>query len=416
MAVAVTSRDSYTRRAEHPTHKEESRRRDMQQPIYLDYQATTPLDPRALDAMLPFLTDSFGNPSSVHSFGLDAATAVDQARSQVAAAIGAERREIIFTSGATEANNLALKGLAAGVLERRRLITFATEHQAILAPLEKLARDGLEATVLPVDSEGLPDLDLLAETVDERTLLVSVAAANSEVGTLPPLRAIADICHACGAVLHTDAAQAVGKVPLDVDRDGIDLLSVSAHKLYGPKGIGALYVRQQHRFRLRPLLDGGGQEQGLRSGTLNVPAIVGFGAAAELARKEQPREAPRLAGLRDRLRNALTRELDDVATNGPDERLPGNLNLRFVGVDSEALIANCPDIAFSAGSACSAGTPEPSHVLLALGLSDEAASESARFSVGRQTTTNDIDRASRQIVQAVPRIRSALRATVGMSR
>jgi len=284
-------------------------RTPVDQPIYLDYQATTPLDGRVLDAMLPYLAGTFGNPSSIHEFGFAAAEAVDRARAKIAAGLGAERREIIFTSGATEANNLALKGLAAAAAPRRHhLVASATEHPAVLEPLETLARAGFDITLLEVDQDGLPDLDRLAAVVDERTLVVSVAAANSEIGTIPPLRAIADICHAQGALLHTDAAQAVGKIPLDVDREGVDLLSVSAHKLYGPKGVGALFVRHEHRPKLRPLLDGGGQEQGLRSGTLNVPAIVGFGAAIELAGEKLPQEARRLAHLRDRLRDALTQE------------------------------------------------------------------------------------------------------------
>lgn len=383
----------------------------MDLPIYLDYQATTPLDPRALDAMLPFLTSDFGNPSSVqHRFGLDAAEAVQGARSQVAAALGADPREVVFMSGATEANNLALKGLAVSSPQRRRLVALETEHRSVLEPLQALAAGGFEVTLLQVDRDGSPDLDQLESTVDERTLVVSVAAANSEIGTLPPLREIADVCHARGALFHTDAAQALGKIPLDVDRDGVDLLSASAHKLYGPKGIGALYVRREHRSRLRPLIDGGGHEQGLRSGTLNVPAIVGFGAAAALAVEGRPRDAPRLASLRDRLHEALEQELEGVVLNGPVERLPGNLNLRFVGVEADALISNCRGLAFSAGSACSAGAPAPSHVLLALGLTHEAASECVRFSLGRPTTREEVDTAVEQIVRAVTRIRSALRS------
>jgi cysteine desulfurase len=379
-------------------------------PIYLDYQATTPLDGRVLDAMLPFLTRQFGNPSSVqHLFGLEAAEAVEVGRTQVAAALGADRREIFFTSGATESNNLALKGLAAASPGRRHLVTVVTEHHAVLQPLASLAAAGYETTLLEVGREGVFDLDQLESVVDGRTLVVSVAAANSEIGGLAPLRAVADIAHAHGALFHTDAAQAFGKIPLNVDRDGVDLLSVSAHKLYGPKGVGALYVRREHRSKLRALIDGGGQEQGLRSGTLNVAAIVGFGVAAELAVEELPHEAPRLGTLRDKLRETLEQELDGVLFNGPAKRVPGNLNLRFVGVDADALIANCPRLAFSAGSACSTGTPAPSHVLLAIGLTHDAASESVRFSLGRPTTSDEIDAAVEQVVQAVTRIRAALR-------
>jgi cysteine desulfurase len=386
----------------------------VNRPIYLDYQATTPLDQRALDAMLPYLTDAYGNPSSIHPFGVAAADGIEHARAQIAGSIGADTRELVFTSGATEANNLALKGLAAAAPpERSVVIACATEHRAVLDPLETLAAAGLTTTILEVDHDGLPDLDHLAALVDERTLVVSIAAANSEIGTLPPLRAIAEICHARGALLHTDAAQAVGKIPIDVNDGGIDLLSASGHKLYGPKGIGALFVRREHHSRLRRQLDGGGQERGLRSGTPNVPAIVGFGAAVEVAQKELPDEASRLACLRERLCEALIGRLDGVVVNGPLDRLPGNLNLRFIGVEADALIANCPGLAFSAGSACSAGTPEPSHVLCALGMGDEAANESVRFSVGRQTTTAEVDAAAEEIVQAVTRVRSALGSTAG---
>jgi cysteine desulfurase len=384
----------------------------MTAPIYLDYQATTPLDPRVLDAMLPFMTTAYGNPSSLqHCFGLDAADAVELGRQRVAQALGADRREIFFTSGATEANNLALKGLTAAAPPRRRhLIALATEHRAVLEPIRALVSEGFEATFLRVDRSGFPDLDQLDRVLNDRTLVVSIAAANSEIGTLPSLRAVAELAHSRGALLHTDAAQALGKIPLDVEREGVDLLSVSAHKIYGPKGIGALYVRREHRPKLQPLFNGGGQEQGLRSGTLNVPGIVGFGAAAEAAIQDIAAETPRLIGLCNRMRDALVDELETVVLNGPVERLPGNLNLRFVGVDAEALIANCPQVAFSAGSACSAGAPEPSHVLLALGLTDEEAEESVRFSLGRPTTSDEVDAAVGQVVHAIARIRSAARS------
>jgi cysteine desulfurase len=381
---------------------------EMDEPIYLDYQATTPLDPRVLDAMLPFFTVRFGNPSSVHAFGLAAADAVESARAQVARGINADPREVVFTSGATEANNLALKGLAAAGKKRRRLVTLATEHAAVLKPAAALASAGFDVTVLPVDELGMPDLDQLAAVVDDQTLVVSVAAANSEIGALLPLETIAEIVHRCGALLHTDAAQAVGKLPVDVDGLAVDLLSISGHKLYGPKGIGALYIRREHQPKLHPLLDGGEHERGLRSGTLNVPAIVGFGAAVELAVEELPQEAPRIEELRDRLLQQLQCELDGVAINGPHNRLPGNLNVRFFGVHGEALIANCPSLAFSAGSACSAGVPDPSHVLLALGLDHDAASECVRISLGRPTTEHEVDVAVESLVAAVTRVRSAL--------
>lgn len=380
--------------------------------IYLDHQATTPVDPFVLEAMLPYFSERFGNPASVqHRAGQQAAQAVEHARLQVADLLGADRREVYFCSGATEANNLALKGLAQ-TADRRRLVTFATEHLAVLDPLRMLARS--ELRVLGVDRDGQPDLDELAATVDERTLLVSVAAANNEIGALPPLRAIADIAHRRGALLHTDAAQAVGKIDLDVNREGIDLLSLSAHKLYGPKGIGALYLRREHQHRLTPLLDGGGHERGLRSGTLNTPGIVGLGAAAELASAQRAEEGTRLRQLGDRLETQLRERIGDVKLNGPRERrLPGNLNLRIAGVDAEALIANCPELCFSAGSACSAATPTPSHVLVAIGLGDDEAEQSARFGVGRRTTAAEIDQAVELLASAIERIRNLTAEPIG---
>jgi cysteine desulfurase len=379
-------------------------------PIYLDHQATTPVDTRVLEAMLPYFTERFGNAaSSQHARGREAADAVHSARMQVAGLLGADRREVFFLSGATEANNLALKGLASSA-HRRQIVTAATEHPAVLGPLRTLAAQGFEITVLDVDGDGLPNLDALAAVVSERTLLVSLAAANNEIGTMLPLRAIAEIVHAHGALLHSDAAQAVGKIDLDVERDGIDLLSISAHKLYGPKGVGALYVRRDSQRLLSALIDGGGHERGLRSGTLNVPGIVGLGAACEIAGRERVAEAGRLVALRDRFLAGLRDHLDDVELNGPTTRLPGNLNLRFLGVDSEALMANCPDLAFSAGSACSSATPTLSHVLLAIGLAEEAAEQSVRFGFGRLTSTEDIDAAVQRLVAAVTRVRGMSRA------
>lgn len=385
-------------------------------PIYLDYQATTPVDPRVLDWMLPYFSERFANPASVqHRAGQQAADAVALAREQVAGLLGADRREIVFCSGATEANNLALKGLAADAGDRRRLITVATEHPAVLEPLRSLAADGFELCVLGVDHDGQPDLDELAAAVDEHTLLVTVAAANNEIGTLAPVRETADIAHASGALLHTDSAQAVGRIDLDVQRDGIDLLSISAHKLYGPKGIGALYVRREHQRHVAPLVDGGGHERGLRSGTPNTPGIVGLGAAAALAAAQRAEDAERLAELADRFRRDLTERVGDVDLNGPpaSERLPGNLNLRITGVDAEALIANCPELCFSAGSACSASAPTPSHVLLAIGLTHEQAEQSARFGFGRPTTMADVDDAVDILVEAIVRIRSQSAQPIG---
>jgi cysteine desulfurase len=385
-------------------------------PIYLDYQATTPVDTRVLQAMYPYFTECFGNAASAHSLGLSASEAVERARRQVAGAIGAQHREIVFLSGATEANNLALKGIARARGERREIISLATEHPAVLDPLRVLVGEGFDVTLLDVDSDGEPDLGELEGRVGERTLMVSIAAANNEVGTLPRLGSIAEIAHAHGALLHTDAAQAVGKIDIDVVRDGIDLLSFSGHKLYAPKGVGALYVRSEHRGRLRPLLDGGGQERGLRSGTLNVPGIVGLGEACALAQSELATEGPRLAGLRQRFLEQLSDSIGDVELNGPgNRRLPGNLNIRIPGVDGEALMANCPELAFSTGSACSAATPGPSSVLLALGLGAEEAEESARFGFGRPTTTAEVDRAVEAIAGAVGRLRRASRLGAGRS-
>lgn len=375
--------------------------------IYLDFQATTPVDPRVLETMLPYFSERFGNAASVqHAAGRVSLAAVETAREAVAELIGADRREIIFTSGATEADSLALKGLTK-VSERDRLVVLATEHPAVLESARSLRRSGYEVVELGVDVEGLPSLADLRRAVHERTLLVSVAAANNEIGTLPPLAEIAEIAHKNGAYLHTDAAQAAGKVDLDVGRDGIDLLSLSGHKLYGPKGVGALYVRRELQPLIAPQIDGGSHERGLRSGTLNVPGIVGLGAAAALAIAGREEEVERLRALADRFLKRLREEVDEVELNGPAERLPGNVNLRFPGVDAEALIANCPELAISAGSACSAATPTPSHVLTAIGLNQEAAEQSVRIGIGRPTTGSELDRAADLLATAVNRILAA---------
>lgn len=380
----------------------------MSPAIYLDYQATTPVDPRVLEAMLPYFSERFANPASVqHNAGRSAAEAVEHAREQIATLLGADRREVVFCSGATEANNLALKGLAEDA-ERRRLVVLTTEHHAVLDTARSLARRGLEVTELSVDSEGQPLLSTLEAAIDENTLLVSIAAANNEIGTLPPLGAIAEIAHARGALLHTDAAQAAGKIDLDLKRDGVDLLSLSSHKMYGPKGVGALVVGCEYQSRLSPLIHGGGHERGLRSGTLNVPGIVGFGVAANLAMAEGGEEAERLLALATRFCEGLRVEIEGVELNGPIEpRLPGNVNLRFPGIDAEALMANCPELCFSAGSACSAAAPTPSHVLRAIGLSQDDAEQSARFGFGRPTTAAEVDTAIEILLGAVSRIREA---------
>ncbi|MFO1189200.1 MAG: aminotransferase class V-fold PLP-dependent enzyme [Alphaproteobacteria bacterium] len=372
-------------------------------PIYLDNHATTPLDPRVLDAMLPYLREHFGNPGSVqHAFGRSAATAVEAARADVAALIGAEPREIVFTSGATESNNLAIKGAARFRRgERSRIVTLATEHKCVLESARALERDGFSVTILDVARDGLVDLDSLDRAVDARTALVSVMAAQNEIGVLQPLDKISAICRARGAWLHTDAAQAVGKVSIDVAAQGIDLLSISGHKLYGPKGIGALYVRRRPRVRLEPLFDGGGQERGFRSGTLAPALCVGLGSACAIAGAEMAAEAARLRSLRDRLWQALSAARPDLAINGnPDRRLPGNLNLRLPGIDANKLMAALPDIAISSGSACMAAEIEPSYVLRALGLSDAEAASSVRIGLGRFTTAAEIDRAAKRLIEA----------------
>ena len=375
--------------------------------IYLDHHATTPVDPAVLDAMLPYFSEKFGNAASrQYRLGWDAQSAVDDARAAIAGLIGADAKEIVFTSGATEANNLALKGLVDALQGRRQIVTVATEHKSVLDTCRSLRRQGCETTVLDVRSDGQIDLDLLRATVTDRTAVVSVMAANNEIGTLAPLPAIAEIAHAKGALFHTDAVQAFGKVPFDV-RTGVDLASLTAHKLYGPKGVGALYVRRRNpRVTLSALFDGGGQERGMRSGTLNVPGIVGFGAAATLAVKSMPEERERLARLRGRLLDGLKRQVSDLVVNGAlENRLPGNLNVSFPGVDGEALLVSlCEDIAVSSGAACTAA--EPSHVLKALGRATELALASLRFGLGRRTTEAEIDAAIGRVSEVVNRLRA----------
>ena len=376
--------------------------------IYLDHHATTSVDPAVVSAMVPFFTEEFGNAASrQYPYGWRAQAAVDRARGQVAALIGAEAKDIVFTSGATEANNLALKGLLDACRSSRpHVVTLVTEHKSVLDTCAHLARTGCETTVLPVTPDGLVDLDALRAAVTERTAVVSVMAANNEIGVLAPLGEIADLAHAKGALLHTDAVQAAGKVPFDV-RLGADLVSLTAHKIYGPKGVGALYVRRKpRRVALASQMDGGGHERGMRSGTLNVPGIVGFGEAAELAMRVMSEEAARMKGLRDRLLAGLRRVVPDVTVNGPlDQRLPGNLNVSFTGVDGEALLVSlCEDLAVSSGAACTAA--EPSHVLKALGRSTELALASLRFGLGRWTTEQEIDTAIARVGAVVCHLRA----------
>jgi cysteine desulfurase len=381
-----------------------------QQPIYLDNHATTRTDPRVLEVMLPYFTEIYGNAASVsHRFGWEAADAVDRAREQVAAAIGAEAREIVFTSGATESNNLAIKG-AAQALRRKgnHLVTAGAEHKAVLDTMKRLATEGWDLTIVGCDVTGRVSAESIEAAITDQTVLVSIMAANNEVGTLNPIGEIGRLCHERGVILHTDAAQAVGKVPLNVLSDEVDLLSISGHKVYGPKGIGALYVRRREpQVRLRAQMDGGGHERGLRSGTLPVPLVVGLGAALELAVREQPDESRRLRDLRERLHSGIALRVPDIVLNGHlTERLPGNLNLSFAYVDGEALMMAMRDVAVSSGAACTAADPEPSHVLRAMGLDEEMARASLRFGLGRFTTAEEIDFTIGAVADAVDRLRA----------
>ncbi|MBC7825467.1 MAG: IscS subfamily cysteine desulfurase [Candidatus Parcubacteria bacterium] len=377
----------------------------VQRPIYLDNQATTPVDDRVLAAMLPYFTERFGNPSSVgHIYGWEAEAAIKQAREILANAIHASPEEIIFTSGATEANNLAIKGVAESYFDRgRHIITLQTEHNAVLDPCHYLRSLGFDVTFLPVESDGLIDLNLLEKTLRSDTILVSVMAANNEIGVLQPLEAIGDLCHAHQVLFHTDAAQAIGKIPLDVEAMHIDLMSLTAHKVYAPKGIGALYVRRRNpRVQIAPQIHGGGHERGLRSGTLYPPQIVGFAKAVELAIAEMSSESQRLTELRDRLWQRVS-QLDGIHLNGhATQRLPGNLNISIKGIDGQALLLGVqPTIAVSSGSACTSAKIEPSHVLRALGLPDELAYASMRFGIGRFNTVEEVDRAADVVIETV---------------
>jgi cysteine desulfurase len=378
-------------------------------PIYMDNNATTRTDPRVVDAMLPYFTEHFGNAGSRnHAFGWEAEEAVEQAREHVAALVGAGAKEIIFTSGATESNNLALKGVAQMYKKKgNHIITAKTEHKAVIDPCKRLERDGFEVTFLEVDKYGRVSAEQIAEAMTGKTILVSVMAANNEIGTLNPIKEIGKLCKSKGVLFHTDAVQAVGKVPVDVEEMGIDLMSLSGHKIYGPKGIGALYVRRKDpRVRLEPIIDGGGQERGMRSGTLAVTNIVGLAKACELCRQEMPAEAKRLFALRERLRIGITSRLEEVHLNGhPIERLPGNLNLSFAYVEGEAMMMGIKNIAVSSGSACTSASLEPSYVLKALGVGDELAHSSIRFGLGRFNTQEEVDFVIDDVVKAVSHLR-----------
>jgi cysteine desulfurase len=379
-------------------------------PIYLDNNATTRVDPRVLEAMLPWLGEECGNPASrQHVFGRKAEEAVETAREQVAHLIGAERREIVFTSGATESDNLALKGVAAAYRGRGdHLVTAVSEHRAVLDPARRLEREGFRVTYLPVDRFGQVLAEQVEQAITEKTMLVSLMAANNEIGTLHPIAAIGAVCKRRGVLFHTDAVQAAGKVPLDVAEMGIDLVSLSAHKIYGPKGVGALYVRRQSpRVRVEPMIDGGGHERGLRCGTLNVPGIVGFGLACQLCRDEMSGEAKRLRGLREHLWQGLHDGLEEIHENGhPVERLPGTLNVSFGFVNGEALLMGLRGLAVSSGSACTSANPEPSHVLRALGIDEELAHGSLRFGLGRFNTTQDVEYTIEEVVRVVKHLRT----------
>jgi cysteine desulfurase len=383
----------------------------MTRPIYLDYHATTPVDRRALEAMLPYFTEKFGNAASrQHAYGWEAQDAVDRAREQVAALIGASSGEVIFTSGASESNNLALKGATCLLRDRGdHIVTVATEHRSVLDTFTRLEQEGFRVTRLGVDREGFIDLDALRAALRPGTILLSVMAANNEIGTIQPLEAIGAIAAERGVLLHTDAAQAAGKIPLDVRGMQIDLLSLTAHKFYGPKGAGALFVRRRKpRIQLACQIDGGGHENGLRSGTLNVPGIVGLGAAAEIGRCDMPEESRRLTALRDRLLALLHQELPGVRVNGPlgVRRLPHNLHVSFEGIEGERLLMSLGDLAVSTGSACSAGSQKVSHVLEAIGA-PESAGPSIRFGLGRHTTDLEIDTAAARVVKVVRSLRGS---------
>jgi cysteine desulfurase len=379
-------------------------------PIYLDYHATTPVDPSVLKAMLPYFCDRFGNAASrSHKFGWDADAAVERAREQAASLIGASGNEIVFTSGATESNNLAIKGVLHAHADRpRHVITTAIEHKSVLDTCRSLAAAGCRVTCLPVDTAGRVDPDDVRRAIAADTVLVSIMAANNEVGAIQPVAEIAAITRERRVLLHSDAAQAAGKIPLDVKTLGVDLLSFTAHKMYGPKGVGALYIRRRARVALAPILEGGGQERGLRSGTLNVPGIVGLGRAAEINAAELPVESARLGALRDRLYEALRTKVSGVGLNGSlERRLPHNLSVHFTGVAGESILLAVDDIALSSGSACSSGTVEPSYVLKACGIEDDLALSSIRFGLGRFTTEEEIDYAVEKVSAVIQHLRGS---------
>jgi len=378
-------------------------------PIYFDNQATTPVDPRVLEAMLPYFTEKFGNAASRnHEFGWRAEEAVENARAQIARLINAHPKEIVFTSGATESDNLAIKGAAE--MHRAKgnhIVTQVTEHKAVLDSCKRLEKYGYEITYLPVDRDGLIDLDDLAKAITPKTILISIMYANNEIGVIQPIEQIGKIAKKRNVLFHVDAVQAVGKIPVDVQKEGIDLLSISAHKLYGPKGVGALYVRRKNpRVQIAPMIDGGGHERGMRSGTLNVPGIVGLGKACEICQKEMAAESARLGQLRDKLKDALESGLDNTGINGSmAHRLPNNLNISFAKVEGESLLMGINDVAVSSGSACTSAAIEPSYVLRALGVSGDLAHSSIRFGLGRFNTEEEVDYVAGRVIETVKRLR-----------
>ncbi len=383
-------------------------------PIYLDNNATTPLDPRVLEAMMPYFTEKFGNAASRnHSFGWSAEEGVDWARNTIAKYIGADEKEIVFTSGSTEANNLAIKGVAEMYASKgNHIITCTTEHKAVLDTCKALERKGSRVTYLTVNKEGFINLDELRAAITDQTVLVTIMHANNEIGVIQDIEAIGKICHEKGVLFHTDATQSIGKVPFDVQRMNVDLASMSAHKMYGPKGVGALYVRKKSpRVKLTSQMDGGGHERGMRSGTLNVPGIVGLAKALEICMTDMSVEVPRIQGMRDKLWNLLNAELDELYINGPDPlknpelRLPGNLNVSFAFVEGEAMMMGIKDIAVSSGSACTSASLEPSYILKALGVGEDLAHTSIRFGIGRFNTDEEIEYTAKDVIKAVLHLR-----------
>jgi len=378
-------------------------------PIYMDNHATTPVDPRVLEAMLPFFTERYGNAASRnHSYGWAADEAIENARGQIARLINAAAKEIVFTSGATESDNLAIKGVAETSREKgNHIITQQTEHKAVLDSCKRLEKSGYTVTYLPVARDGRIDLDDLRRAITPKTILISIMYANNEIGVIQPIEEIGKLAREKGVLFHTDAVQAVGKIPVDVEKDNIDLLSISAHKLYGPKGVGALYVRRKNpAVQVAAMIDGGGHERGMRSGTLNVPGIVGLGKACDVSRQEMPAEAERMRELRDRLKESITSRLDETFLNGsPTHRLPQNLNLSFAYVDGESLMMGINDVAVSSGAACTSATIEPSYVLKALGIRDDLAYTSVRFGLGRFNTQEEVDYVANRVVETVSRLR-----------